>query len=168
MENDLFQAVDLPYGAGNYYMTVFLPKSGISTDDVVSQFSSSNWDLWTGSFAEDDVILGLPKFKVEYYIEEKMKDALTALGMGIAFTWNADFTGMRLSGELCINRVIHKTFVEVNEEGTEAAAATAVEMIERAGPSGIYMKVNRSFLFTIREANSGTILFTGKIVEPVY
>ena len=167
MENDLFQAVDLPYGVGNYYMTVFLPKSGKTTEDIISQFNSSNWDSWTGSFAEDDVILGLPKFKIEYYIEQVMKDALNVLGMGIAFDpVLADFTGMRLSGGLWINRVIHKTFVEVNEEGTEAAAATAVEMIERAGPSGQYMKVNKPFIFTIRENCSGTILFIGKIINP--
>jgi serpin B len=93
------------------------------------------------------------------------------MGMGIAFSDFADFTGMYEPGGIFIGRVIHKTFLEVDEEGTEAAAATVVEMWETAVPGGrTYptIRVNRPFLFAIRESHSGTILFIGKIVEPFW
>jgi serpin B len=92
------------------------------------------------------------------------------MGMGIAFDEAADFTGMYSPGGIWINRVIHKTFLEIDEEGTEAAAATVVEMVESAGPGTGHptIFVNRPYLLAIRENHSGTILFIGKIVNPVW
>ncbi len=164
LANDLFQAVDLPYGDGWYSMTVFLPGPGVEIDSVIGEFSRDNWDAWVAGFAVEEGRVYLPRFEIEYDL--LMNDALTALGMGIAFSaYGADFTGMRDEGGLWINRVIHKTYVRVDEEGTEAAAVTAVEMVESSeGP--FEMSVNRPFILAIREKHSGTILFIGKIVDP--
>ncbi len=104
----------------------------------------------------------MPKFKLEY--ELSLNDVLKALGMEVAFTFGANFTKIRKSGGIRINEVKHKTFVDVNEEGTAAAAATSVGIIDIAHLS---MIVNRPFVFLIREKFSNTILFMGKIVVPV-
>ncbi|MBN1782899.1 serpin family protein [bacterium] len=159
---DDFQAIDLPYGNGKFSMTVFLPAPGTSADDLIAQMTDANWQLWKTRFDSASLVLGLPKFKVEY--GTLLNDALTALGMGIAFSSSANFSGINPDGDLLISRVIHKTFVEVNEEGTEAAAVTIVEMIESS--IGQFMIMNRPFVFVIHDHNTGAILFMGKIVEP--
>jgi serpin B len=167
--NDDFQAIDLPYGDGNFRMTVFLPKHGMDIDVVINSFTSANWNQWTSSFEKDSVNIFLPKFKIEYKI--KLNDVLSELGMRIAFNASeANFTRIRKSGGLWIDKVLHKTFVEVNEEGTEAAAVTVVVIRELStgGEEEIVMRVDRPFVFTLREATSNTILFMGKIVDPVF
>jgi serine protease inhibitor len=165
--NDDFQAIDLPYGDGDFSMTIFLPHPGKNIDSLIAEFDEENWDNWINSFSKDSVNIYIPKFKLEYELE--LKDVLTALGMGIAFVpYQADFTKMYSGGGVWIDKVKHKTFVEVNEEGTEAAAVTSVEMgFTSVGPSrGFVMRVERPFVFVIRENHSQTILFMGKIVEP--
>lgn len=164
-ENDDFQAIDLPYGNEQFSMTIFLPKHSKGIDSLVEEFNAQNWSQRLTSFSPDSVTLQFPKFKLEYEI--KLNDVLTALGMGVAFTGAADFTRMYKPGGLWIDYVKHKTFVEVDEEGTEAAAVTVVAIIDSAGGSKVkFMRVDRPFLFVIRENHSGTILFMGKIVEP--
>ena len=103
----------------------------------------------------------LPRFKLEY--EVTLNDTLEALGMGIAFSGGADFSGMGPLG-LFISEVRHKTFVEVNEEGTEAAAVTAVTMVESTKP---VFRVDRPFFFAIYDTMTKTILFMGTVVEPM-
>jgi len=161
--NENFRAIDLPYGVGDFSMTVFLPEIGVSVDDVISSFNQENWDQWINSLAQDNGRLYFPKFKLEYKL--KMNDVLKALGMEIAFSGGADFSGINPNAALYISRVLHNTFVDVNEEGTEAAAVTVVEIKESS--AGLDMRINRPFVFVIREKYSGTILFMGKIVEPV-
>jgi len=169
-ENDAFQAVDLPYGDGDFSMTIFLPTYGTDVDSLIAEFDQENLNSWLSSFSNDSGVLYLPKFKLEY--ELKLNDALKALGMEITFTpGQADFTkmmhGVRV-GDLWIDKVKHKTFVEVNEEGTEAAAVTSVGIMTTSiDPSRFWMRVDRPFVFMIRENLSQTILFIGKIVEPV-
>ncbi len=162
--NDGFQAVDLPYGDGLYSMTIFLPHPEKNIDSLIAQFIPENWDRWINSFSRDPGDIFIPKFTLEYGL--KLKDVLAALGMEIAFTPRADFTGMRKIGDLWIDEVKHKTFVEVNEEGTEAAAATSVMMVLSSTPRGFVMRVDRPFVSVIRENHSQTILFMGKIVDP--
>ena len=89
------------------------------------------------------------------------------MGMGIAFSDSADFSGINPDRDLFINRVIHKTFIEVSEEGTEAAAVTIVEMLGTSAGGGLSMIVNRPFMVVIWDHTTGAILFMGKIVEPV-
>lgn len=164
-ENDLFQAVNLPYGNGQFYMTVLLPKGGQVVESIIEEMNTGNWAQWLASFADTELILRLPKFKIEY--EAKLKDVLTQLGMGVAFTDRADFTKMFAPGNLDISEVIHKIFVEVNEEGTEASAVTVVEIeLTSAHDSVPSMYVNKPFIFIIHEKDSGAILFMGKICNP--
>ncbi len=166
-ETDDFQAVDLPYGNGRFSMTVILPKPDKSVDSLIAVMTSENWAEWIGSFKKEHGTLLLPRFKLEYEI--KLNDMLKSLGMEVAFDSNrADFTRINKEGELYISKVTHKTFVKVDEEGTEAAAVTAVTLgTTSIGPHGFYMKLNRPFLFVIRENSSNTILFIGKIIEPI-
>jgi len=162
-DTEAFQAVDLTYGDGTFGMTVFLPKSGRSLDGMIQDLSGDGLDAACSGLRKTKLTLEMPKFKLEYEI--KLNDVLSALGMGVAFTESADFSRIRKSGGLAIDEVKHKTFVEVNEEGTEAAAVTVVGIIETS--LGPVMRVNRPYFFVIREKESGTILFMGKIVEPV-
>jgi serine protease inhibitor len=168
-EDSLLQAIDIPYGKGNYSMTVILPGYGSDIDELIAGLSKEKWDEWMNSFSEDTVTLFLPKIKLEYKIKDLLEKALTSLGMGVAFDdQEADFTGMYEPGSIFIDRVIHKTFLELDEEGTEAAAATVVAMSLTSTGEDLGIKVNRPYIFAIRENHSGTILFIGKIVDPVW
>jgi serpin B len=162
-----FEAVELPYNQGNYTMTVLLPNYNKSVNDVISQLTQANWDTWSQQFSETDIQLQLPRFKYEYK-EENMKPILTALGMGVAFTDNADFARINPDADLLISRVLHNTFIETNEEGSEAAAVTLVEMVETtAGPDlPYYFTVDRPFVYFISEKSTGTILFIGTVINP--
>ena len=168
--SDQFQAVDLPYGDELFSMTIILPDPQIDVNEFMATLSAENWNLWTGSFSQQKGTLFFPRFKLEY--EKQLNDALKSLGMAIAFDpGQADFTRMfDKVGDmnLFIDKVKHKSFVEVNEEGTEAAAVTSVEIgVTSVGPgSPFVMRVDRPFIFAIRENHSGTILFIGKIVDP--
>jgi len=171
LSTDQFQMVDLPYGDGLFTMTIFLPRTNVHVDSLIAQFTPENWQLWISSLAPDSGDIQLPKFTLEY--ELKMNAVLKALGMGIAFGEGAvDFSRLiDPAGLIWIGKVKHKTFVQVDEEGTEAAAATVVTMVLSAGgghSTGFVMRVDRPFVFVIRERTSGALLFMGKIVEPVW
>lgn len=163
-----FQAVDLAYSDSLFSMTIILPHQGTDIDSIIEGLNKNEWEELIDQFHHMRFdSFRMPKFKLEYKI--KLNDVLTALGMGIAFNDAlADFSRMyhkeQVGLNLFISKVKHKTFIEVNEEGTEAAAVTSVEMtFESVGP---YMIVNRPFIIAIRERFSGTILFIGKIVDP--
>jgi serpin B len=166
-ENDLFQAVQLPYGQGNFSMSVFLPQADKSLQDVMENLDKENWKSWMENFSERNVNIQLPKFKYEYEI--KLNDILSEMGMGIAFSpMEADFTGINHNGGLYIDFVKHKSFIEVNEEGTEAAAVTvvAVNKLTAGGGGSISFNANRPFLFAISEKSTGAILFVGTVKNP--
>jgi serpin B len=168
-ENDMFQEVDLPYGNGDFSMMVFLPRlNDISADasNLISQFTDENWNIWQDNLDSSTVNLYLPKFELEY--EKKLKDILTDLGMGIAFVpFQADFSGIADVEDLHISSVIHKTYVKVDEEGTEAAAVTSVGIGNTSiPPESKLMIVNRPFVIVIKENKSGTLLFLGKVENP--
>jgi len=163
-ENEDFQAVDLPYGKENFSMIIILPKKEKDINEFISNLNIEDWNSWLSGFSKQKGSLVLPKFKIEYDIE--MNDVLKVLGMGNAFSFSADFSKMTKKQKLYISNVKHKTFVDVNEEGTEAAAVTVVEMkMTFVGP-GFFMKVNRPFVFAIKEKETNSIIFIGKIVNP--
>ncbi len=163
-QNDLFQAVDLPYGDEYFSMTVLLPQPEVTVDSLIGQLTAENWASWMTGFHAEEVPLYLPKFKFEYGID--LKEMLEAMGMAIAFDGSsADFSNMFADGVGWIDQVKHKTFVQVDESGTEAAAVTVVVMVDSVG---LYMCVNRPFVFVIHEREAGTILFMGKVVNPVW
>ena len=160
-ENDDFRAIDLPYGDGVFSMTIFLPGWSTDIDELIEEFEPEQLNCWLSQFSGDSLNIFLPKFTLEYKL--MLNDVLTALGMGIAFGGSADFSNMLPYKGIWISKVMHKTFVEVNEQGTEAAAATSVHLVE--GLSDDFL-VDRPFLFMIRESESGTTLFIGKITDP--
>ena len=159
-----FQAIDLPYGNGDYSMTIFLPATSYNINDMISQMADKDWQGWNANFEKTELTLYMPKFRLECkYI---LNEALKAMGMDIAFDYlRADFTKIFGGDGFYIGRVIHKTFVEVNEEGTEAAAATVVE-VNGGSAGGTVMNLNRPFVFIIREHASGTFMFMGKLCDP--
>lgn len=164
-ENELFQAIDLPYGDSIFSMSVFLPKAGHDANEVIEEMTPANWEQWISAFQLHAVELFFPKFKLDYDL--KMKRTLSDMGMGLAFSDAADFTNMIDGGGVKIDEVIHKAVVEVSEKGTEAAAVTVVQIIETsagAGPPSV--NVNRPFVFVIRDNKTNSILFMGKVVNP--
>jgi serpin B len=163
-DNASFQAIDLPYGDAGFSMTILLPRVRTQIDSLVAALTPENWAAWMAGFSTQKVDLAMPKFTTQYEI--KLNDVLAALGMGIAFTDLADFTRMYAPGGLAIDEVKHKTFVKVDEEGTEAAAVTSVGVVETSLPQIISMRIDHPFVFAIRENRSQTILFIGKIAAP--
>ena len=163
VQTERFQAVDLPYGDSLYSMTVLLPREGHTADELAADLDAQQWADWTSRFETRGIDLKLPRFQLEY--KQKLNEALTALGMGVAFNCNqADFSGINPDEDLCISRVKHKTFLEVNEEGTEAAAVTAVGIETTSVGGGTpRVHVNRPFVLAIRDRHSGTLLFIGKV-----
>jgi len=165
--DDQLQAVDLPYGDAGFSMTILLPAVGTNIDDFAGKLTQQGWNASTSNLVSREVELYLPKFKFEY--EKGLNDMLKSMGMSVAFSpTQADFTNIDKRGQLYISEVKHKTFVQVDEEGTEAAAVTSIGVgMTSVGPNTV-MRVDRPFIFAIRENNSGTILFLGKIVEPKF
>jgi len=169
-ESEKFQAVSLPYGGGRVSMYVFLPAAGTGIDQFLASLNATNWGSWMKQFSKTQGEIFLPRFKVEYEIT--LNDALKALGMGVAFDPDrADFTGMFQGAQNAfISKVKHKTFAEVNEEGTEAAAVTSTEMVVTsvAIPRKTFrMVVDHPFFFAIRDNRTGSVLFLGSIIDPM-
>src|SRR5438067_4653645 len=164
LETPAFQAADLAYGNGAFRMTILLPTAGTNIDAFAASINRTDWNAWTQSFHSRKIILELPRFTVAY--ERKLNDDLTAMGMGIAFDpQRADFSRIAsvAPDRLFISFVKQKAFVAVDEVGTEAAAVTAVGISVTSAPVIPTMRVDRPFVFAIRERLSGTILFMGKI-----
>jgi serine protease inhibitor len=161
--------VEIPYGQGNYSMLVVLPDNGITIADIAENLTPSKWSGWmelVGNYNTHKVELSIPRFKYGY--KRLLNDDLINLGMGIAFTDFADFSNISdISTK--INRVIHQAFIETSEEGTEAAAATVVEMVVTsmpAEPNVWTVNIDRPFLYFIHETSTGTILFMGRVGDP--
>jgi len=163
-ETDEAQVLELPYKGGDLSMVILLPKN----DDIAgleSSLNSQKLEEWRSGFIGRTVYVYLPKFKFEtkYFL----KDILYEMGMPLAFGREADFSGMDGSQMLFIDKVIHQAFVEVDEEGTEAAAATAIIGALKAGPpSHIEFRADHPFIFLIQEKSTGNILFMGKVGNP--
>ncbi len=161
--HDGILVAELPYSGDAFCMTILMPDEAGQIGSVVDDLTDTNWDRWISGLGPGEMHVSLPKFTLEF--ELALNDALKALGMEVAFNpMEADFTRMYPEGGVWIDTVLHKTFVEVNEEGTEAAAVTSVSMMEVSAPAAL--TVDRPFLFLIRERFSGTILFMGKVMDP--
>ena len=159
-----YQAVELPYIGNQVSMLVVVPDQG-RFEEFEDQFSIEEFSHILDGLSYSPVALTFPKF--EFETEISLAEILTGMGMPTAFSDAADFSGMTGSKDLFISNVFHKAFVSVDEEGTEAAAATAVEMSLTSMPeSPIELTVDRPFLFLIREHETGTVLFMGRVVNP--
>lgn len=155
--------VELPYQGGELSMVVILPKPSVELSAVEKQLTPKVLAEWLGQLKDQAAHeVHLPRFKLETRYE--LPEHLVALGMKKAFTPGADFTGMATESPGWIQQVTHKGFVEVNEEGTEAAAATAVALGDSKFPPPFF--ADHPFLFLIRDTQRGTILFMGRVEKP--
>ncbi|MBA4072028.1 MAG: serpin family protein [Gemmatimonas sp.] len=166
-ETATYQAADLPYGNGAFTMTVLLPKAGTDVETLAASLTSASWQSLTSAFRTQKAYFYLPRLTLKY--ERRLNDDLQALGMTVPFVpGGADFTQMAAAPvgyELFIEFVKQNTFVDINEEGTEAAVVTTVGIGVTSMPSYPTMRVDRPYLFVLRERLTGTVLFMGKIVR---
>lgn len=167
-ETELYQAVDLPYGAGAFSMTVVLPREGHTLREVTASLDAESWQTLTESLHKRAGTVFLPRFRLEW--EKVLNETLQGMGMVDAFLpGQADFSGLSdlaLELGLFVSEVKQKSFVEVNEEGTEAAAVTSVAIELTALPDDFLFRADHPFLFVIRERLTNTILFAGGVMTP--
>ncbi len=166
-----FQALELPYEGGDLSMDVLLPKSVDGLPALEQSFTASHINDWLAKLEpEDKVILTFPRFTMTQQFE--LSNALSALGMPQAFGGSADFSGITGKRDFTISAAIHKAYIDVNEQGTEAAAATSIIMRATAArvpfptPPPIVFDADHPFLFMIRDTKTGAILFLGRVTDP--
>lgn len=163
VENQGVQAVELLYGDTTFSIVLVMPRTGSSLDAATSILEPTQWGALISSMHRSRINLRIPKFRFEY--EKELTQPLSDLGMAIAFQpFQADFTKIANRDDIYISRVQHKAFIEVNEAGTEAAAATSVGISVTSAPPELVF--NRPFFFAIRERSTGTLLFVGRIADP--
>jgi serpin B len=163
MQTETFQALEMPYVDKELSMFIFLPKESSSLSELEKDFTEDNLSNWLKRFGEQEVTVFVPKFKMTD--EFGLADTLKSMGMTDAFG-DADFSGMTGKKELFISAVVHKAYIDVNEEGTEAAAATAVVMKLTAVAEPLVFLADRPFLFLIRDNATESILFLGRVTNP--
>lgn len=167
--NDAYQAIRLPYGKNRFAMYIFLPRKPDGLPDLLHKLDGANWNKMIGRLVRTDGEITLPKFESSY--GQRLNDALISLGMGIAFHDKANFSRIHAAPPpLFISDVEHKTYVKVDEEGTEAAAATSVgialSMVSGGEPAPFEMIVDHPFFCAITEQQSGALLFAGVVTDP--
>lgn len=164
-EHKGFRVIELPYGEGNFSMLVLLPDENSTVDIIIAGLSHDSWEeLNLESNTSSEINLRLPRFKFEF--ETELKQPLMNLGMKDAFMPQyADFSTIS-DDEIYISRVRHKSFVEVNEEGTEAAAVTSIEFRTTSISEPRTFYVDRPFVFALKEKSTNALLFIGKVMEP--
>jgi serpin B len=167
-KGDSFQALDIPYKSGELSMIVLLPIEAGGLPALEQSMTSANAQKWFSQMrSASKVILTLPKFTMTQQFE--LGGTLGAMGMRQAFERSADFSAMTGSPDLWISAAVHKAFIDVNEEGTVAAAATGIVMrsmaMAREEPP-IVFRADHPFLFLIRDNRSGGILFMGRVTDP--
>lgn len=165
-EDGELQAVELSYGRGDEAMLVLLPRNPAGIGAIQKSLSADRIDKIVAGLKSRQVRLTLPKFALRYRVD--LAKTLSQMGMTDAFDTKADFSGMSLTEKLLISNVIHEAFVDVNEEGTEAAGATAVVMMRMSMPIGAPAEftADHPFCFLIRDRQSGTTLFMGTLAKP--
>jgi len=167
LSNEDVRMVELPYGQGNWAMELVMPATDKNIDQLISELTDEGWATWINSLSEPtEITIALPPFKFEF--EQELNDVLSSMGMAIAFNPNsADFSKINNDYQLYISKIKHKTFIEVDEKGTEAAAVTSVEVGTTSIGNPKNIVFDKPFLFAIREVSTGIILFIGKVENPV-
>ncbi len=167
-ESPSLQVLELPYMGGDLSMLVLLPRTVDGLGNLEAELTTQNLTSWIANLQNQKLAVFLPKFKSTS--EFSLAGTLAALGMSDAFSSQADFSGMDGQKDLFFSDVIHKAFVEVNEEGTEAAAATAVVMFGSGAPQNSQpvsvFRADHPFLFLIRDNRNGSVLFLGRVTDP--
>ncbi len=164
-EGNGFKIAEFQYGQGNYVMDVILPDDKEGLNSTFALINSPDYELWVNQMAEHEIEVSFPRFK--YGFKRTLKDILSDMGMGIAFTDKADFSNISEQFDLLLNDVAHQTFIETNEEGTEAAAATVVTVgTTSIPPPPLEFRMDHPFLYIIRETSTNSILFMGRVSDP--
>ena len=163
LSNDLFTSVKLPYSDSNFYMKILVPKYNVSVNDLIAEISIDNWNDWNSQYTMKEVSINIPKFKFEYGTRN-INSELQALGLLKAFSSNdADFSDIT-DAQIFISRVLHKAFIEVNEKGSEAAAATIIEFeLTSIGGEVYSITADKPFIFAICHEPTNSIMFIGKV-----
>ena len=165
LDANTFEALELPYSGDRLSMLVLLPQKGTELGKLEKMLTLENLRAWRSSMQEMNMRVFLPKFKTESRF--LLNEPLITLGMKDAFDERlADFSGIMGKKDLYISKVIHKAFVDVNEEGTEAAAATAVVMATKSMPMEFVFRADHPFIFAILDKQSGSVLFLGRLMKP--
>jgi serpin B len=163
-EGSGYQVVELPYDGRELSMVILLPQDG-QFKAFEDSLDAKRVDAVIKGLMQQQVALTMPKF--EFNSSFSLKELLAKMGMPVAFSSNADFSGMTGKRDLYISEVIHKAFVSIDEAGTEAAAATAVIMKATAMPAKpIEVTIDRPFIFLIRDIKTGVVLFVGRVLNP--
>jgi len=164
-ENELCQWIELPYQGKQMSMMFLLPGREVALDRLEAALSPEKLDSWVEGSASEKVLVSVPRFRMSFF--SSMAPVLARMGMPDAFDENrADFSGMTGRKELYLSHVLHKAFVEINEEGTEAAAATAVVVATKSAVLSQQFIADRPFVFLIRDRKTGCILFVGRLADP--
>ncbi len=167
-ESESLQIINLPYVGHDLSMVILLPKKNDGLKELEDEFEFDEFSGAVWKLEKREVKLMMPKFKMTSSFN--LSEVLKELGMVDAFSTDADFSGMAKKEELFISEVIHKAYVDVNEEGTEAAAATAVMTGDTAIPPDergpVVFTADHPFMFVIRDKRTGTILFMGRVADP--
>ncbi len=159
------QILDLPYGDGKFAMAFLLPAPGQTVDQLAASLTPERWAGWMARLIPQEGEVSLPRFELTF--ETTLNSVLSALGMEVAFdAGRADFSRILAQGGLFISEVRHKSYVRVDEEGTEAAAVTSVEVGITSVPAYFVFRADRPFLYVLHERASGALLFLGKLVDP--
>jgi len=161
-----FELLEMPYGSGKYSMLLFLPQDGKTTDHLIAQLNPDNVNGWLQKMTEIEKEVFLPKF--EFKFKNSLVDDLSALGMTDAFDDSkANLRGISEEAQLVISEVMHKTYIKVDERGTEAAAVTGITIdVTSVGPDESF-RIDHPFVFAIREKDTQAILFIGKVMNPI-
>lgn len=163
-KNEDLLMIELPYKDSSASMYIILPKEGADIDQFCAEMTYDKFNNLEKQCSSKLIDLLLPKFKID--AKYKLKEQLREMGMLEAFTGRANFNKMNGRSDLMIDEVIHQSFIEIDEKGTEAAAATAVVVREKSAPQVEYININRPFFFLIKEHKKGSILFIGKFTKP--
>lgn len=163
-KGDTFEALELPYEERDLSMIVLLPNKADGLPALEKRLTEANLTQWSGRLSVHQVDVTLPKFKQTS--EFLLKEALSNMGMPVAFESKADFSGMATGKPLFISSVVHKAYVDVNEAGTEAAASTAAVMEPTAALPSATFRADHPFVYLIRDNRTGSILFLGRVANP--
>ncbi len=166
-ENDDFQAIELQYKGGDFSMVIMLPTEGNSLSNLTENLDPSSFNRINQEMMFEDVEVYLPSFQIRSGFD--LERTLIAMGMPLAFSNRADFGGMTTANDLKIDKVIHQAFIDVKEEGTEAAASTAVVMIRKSAvinDDKTIFRADRPFVYFIKENQGNSIIFMGKVGDP--
>jgi serpin B len=164
--NNDFQLLEMPYGSGKYSMLIFLPQQGKTTNEVISMLNPESVNGWLKQTSEQEKEVYLPKF--EFKFENSLVDELKALGMKDAFDDKlANLKGISEQQDLLVTAVMHKTYIKVDERGTEAAAVTGITVGTTSIGEDNSFRADHPFVFAIREKDTQAILFIGKVMNPL-